>query len=136
MVPPEVLLATADYRSKAVLAQLSQRWVEVIVALGRESKSPSEIDADKCPHTTAMAAKLQNQEGRENRRRKGHREGTQCLDQVGVEIQAVQLQGHRESLPRGQARVRGAESAAHGGDGGLKGTKSRLAEDPVGQCEA
>ena len=44
------------------MAQLSQHKVEVIVALGRAGKRQSEIDADKYPHTAAMAAKLQTQE--------------------------------------------------------------------------
>jgi len=54
------------------LAQLSQSQsqVEVIVALGREGKHESEIDADKYPHTAAMAAKLQTQEGQDKYRRR------------------------------------------------------------------
>ena len=67
---PEVLLADAGYRSEAVLAQLSQHKVEVIVALGREGKRQSGIDADKYPHTAAMAVKLQTQEGRDKYRRR------------------------------------------------------------------
>ena len=67
---PQVVLADAGYRSEAVLAQLSQHKVELIVALGREGKRQSGIDADKYPHTAAMAAKLQTQEGRDKYRRR------------------------------------------------------------------
>ena len=67
---PEVLLADAGYRSEAVLAQLSEHKVEVIVALGREGKKQSQIDADKHPHTAAMAAKLQTQPGQDKYRRR------------------------------------------------------------------
>src|SRR3989344_3443987 len=67
---PEVLLADAGYRSEAVLAQLSGKQVEVIVALGREGKKQSEIDAHKHPHTAAMAAKLKTQPGQDKYRRR------------------------------------------------------------------
>ena len=67
---PEVLLADAGYRSEAVLAQLSGKQVEVIVALGREGKKQLEIDARKHPHTAAMAAKLKTQPGQDKYRRR------------------------------------------------------------------
>jgi len=67
---PEVLLADAGYRSETVLAQLSGERVEVIVALGREGKKQSQIDADKYPHTAALAAKLQSREGQDKYRRR------------------------------------------------------------------
>ena len=67
---PEVLLADAGYRSEAVLAQLSGKQVEVIVALGREGKKQLEIDAHKHPHTAAMAAKLKTQPGQDKYRRR------------------------------------------------------------------
>ena len=67
---PEVALADAGYRSEAVLAQLSDSPTEVIVALGREGKKQMDIDADKLPHTAAMAAKLQSDEGRAKYRRR------------------------------------------------------------------
>lgn len=60
----------AGYRSEAVLAQLSGKQVEVIVALGREGKKQSEIDAHKHPHTAAMAAKLKTQPGQDKYRRR------------------------------------------------------------------
>ena len=37
----------------------------MIVALGREGKKQSEIDAHKHPHTAAMAAKLKTQPGQD-----------------------------------------------------------------------
>ena len=67
---PEVALADAGYRSETVLAQLSASPTEVIVALGREGKRQASIDADKLPHTAAMAAKLQSAEGRAKYRRR------------------------------------------------------------------
>ena len=67
---PEVALADAGYRSEAVLAQLSESPTEVIVALGREGKKQVDIDAHKLPHTAAMAAKLQSDEGRAKYRRR------------------------------------------------------------------
>lgn len=67
---PEVVLADAGYRSEAALAQLSGSGIEVIVALGREGKHQVGIDADKLPHTAAMAAKLQTDDGREKYRRR------------------------------------------------------------------
>jgi hypothetical protein len=56
---PSTVLADAGYRNEAVLAQLSEQPCEVIVAMGREGKAQAAIDADKYPHTAAMAAKLQ-----------------------------------------------------------------------------
>lgn len=67
---PETALADAGYRSEETLAQLSQSGIEVIVAIGREGKQQVEVDADKRPHTAAMAAKLQTDEGRDKYRRR------------------------------------------------------------------
>jgi transposase len=67
---PAVALADAGYRSEATLAQLSDCAVEVIVALGREGKRQVKIDADKLPHTAAMATKLQSDDGRGKYRRR------------------------------------------------------------------
>jgi hypothetical protein len=41
-----------------------------VVALGREGKRCAEIDAEKSPHTAAMAAKLQTDEGKAAYRRR------------------------------------------------------------------
>jgi hypothetical protein len=65
-----VALADAGYRSEATLAQLSQSGSEEIVALGREGKRQVQLDAGKPPHTAAMAAKLQTDEGRSKHRRR------------------------------------------------------------------
>ena len=67
---PEAALADAGYRSEATLAQLSESGIEVIVALGREGKRQVQLDADKLPHTAAMAVKLQTDEGRDKYRRR------------------------------------------------------------------
>jgi transposase len=67
---PQVLLADAGYRSEAVLAQLSGKGVEVIVALGREGKRLTNVNASKCPNTAAMAAKLQSKQGQDKYRRR------------------------------------------------------------------
>lgn len=67
---PEVALADAGYRSEAVLAQLAASPTEVIVALGREGKKQTTLNADKLPHTAAMATKLQSAEGRAKYRRR------------------------------------------------------------------
>ena len=67
---PDVALADAGYRSEAVLAQLSASPTEVIVALGREGKKQTILNADKLPHTAAMATKLQSAEGRAKYRRR------------------------------------------------------------------
>jgi len=67
---PEVALADAGYRSEAVLAELSSSPTEVIVALGREGKKQIAINAERLPHTAAMAAKLQSTEGRAKYRRR------------------------------------------------------------------
>ena len=66
---PDVALADTGYRSEATLAQLSASHTEVIVGLGREGKHQAVIDADKLPHTAAMAAKLQT-DGRDKYRRR------------------------------------------------------------------
>ena len=58
---PELALADAGYRSEDNLSNVP---IEVIVALGREGKQHAEVDARQYPHTAAMAAKLQTDEGR------------------------------------------------------------------------
>jgi transposase len=67
----EQALADAGYRSEENFQALADSPTELIVALGREGKKCAEIDAKKNPHTAAMAAKMQTDEGRaEYRRRK------------------------------------------------------------------
>ena len=43
---------------------------ELVVALGREGKQQLKFDPDKRPHTAAMAAKLQTDQGREAYRKR------------------------------------------------------------------
>ena len=61
------VLADAGYRSEAVMAQLAatQPDTELVIALGREGKvliKPR--DEKRYPHTTAMAAKFETQQGK------------------------------------------------------------------------
>jgi transposase len=56
---PQQALADAGFRSEATLAKIADLPCEVIVALGREGRDQAVIDADKCPHTVAMATRLQ-----------------------------------------------------------------------------
>ncbi len=61
------VLADAGYRSEAVMAQLATQHSdsELVIALGREGKlAASKIDSQRYPHTAAMAAKLQTEEGK------------------------------------------------------------------------
>lgn len=61
------VLADAGYRSEAVMAQLARQHSdsELVIALGREGKrAASKIDSQRYPHTAAMAAKLQTEEGK------------------------------------------------------------------------
>ncbi len=67
---PRQVLADAGYRSEKNLAGLAGSGTEVVVALGREGKRCAEIDAQKNPHTAAMAAKLQTDEGKAAYRRR------------------------------------------------------------------
>lgn len=56
---PQQTLADAGFRGEAMLAKVADLPVEVIVALGREGREQAAIDADKYPHTAAMAVHLQ-----------------------------------------------------------------------------
>ena len=58
---PKQGLADAGYRSEENLKNVS---IAMVVALGREGKQHAQIDADQYPHTAAMAAKLQTEEGK------------------------------------------------------------------------
>jgi hypothetical protein len=64
---PELALADAGYRSED---NLKNAPIEVVVALGREGKAHAEVDAQEYPHTAAMAAKLQTEQGRANYRKR------------------------------------------------------------------
>lgn len=61
---PEQALADAGYRSEDNFQALAGSSVDLVVAMGREGKRCAEVDATKNPHTAAMAAKLQTDEGR------------------------------------------------------------------------
>lgn len=61
---PAQALADAGYRSEDNFQALANLPTELVVAMGREGKRCAEVDATKNPHTAAMAAKLQTDEGR------------------------------------------------------------------------
>ncbi len=67
---PGQVLADAGFRSEAVFEQLKDGATELIVALGREGKEHIAIDANKYPHTAAMAAKLQTDAGERGYRKR------------------------------------------------------------------
>jgi transposase len=67
---PRQGLADAGYRSEDNFEQLAGLPIELVVALGREGKSQARLDADTHPHTAAMAAKLQTDEGQTAYRRR------------------------------------------------------------------
>jgi transposase len=58
---PQLALADAGYRSEA---NLKGSPIDLVVALGREGKRHAQIDAQQYPHTAAMAAKLQTDQGK------------------------------------------------------------------------
>lgn len=67
---PNQALADAGFRSEAVLEQFADGPCDIIVALGREGRENAAIDANKYPHTAAMAARLQTDEGKAAYRRR------------------------------------------------------------------
>jgi transposase len=67
---PKQGLADAGYRSEENFAKATSPAMELVVALGREGKQQAQVDAETYPHTAAMAAKLQTQEGRAAYRRR------------------------------------------------------------------
>ena len=56
---PAQTLADAGYRSGENFKSLAGSGTELVVAMVREGKHCAEVDAQKNPHTAAMAAKLQ-----------------------------------------------------------------------------
>ena len=67
------VLADAGYRSEAVMAQLAQTQpeIELVIALGREGKAQANpTDALRYPHTVAMQAKLQTEQGKADYRKR------------------------------------------------------------------
>lgn len=67
---PEQVLADAGYKSEAVFEALAHSGCELVVAPGREGKQALRFDPQRSPHTAAMAAKLQTDEGRAAYRRR------------------------------------------------------------------
>ena len=67
---PGQTLADADYRSDQTFEQAQDNEAELVVALGREGKQQAGVDADRYPHTTAIADRLQSQGQAAYRRRK------------------------------------------------------------------
>jgi len=67
---PKQGLADAGYRSEDNFEQLAGLPIELVVALGREGKQQAHIDPDTHPHTAAMAAKLQTDQGKTAYRRR------------------------------------------------------------------
>lgn len=67
------VLADAGYRSEAVMAELArtQPDTELVIALGREGKVQAKPrDAQRYPHTVAMAAKFQTEQGKSDYRKR------------------------------------------------------------------
>jgi transposase len=61
------VLADAGYRSESVMAELAQKLpqTELVIALGREGKEQAKpTDAQRYPHTVAMQAKFQTEQGK------------------------------------------------------------------------
>lgn len=70
---PSQVLADAGYRSEAVMAQLAknQPETELVIALGREGKVLTKPrDANRYPHTVAMAAKFETEQGKADYRKR------------------------------------------------------------------
>jgi transposase len=67
---PRQGLADAGYRSEDNFEQLAGLTTQLVVALGREGKTQAQVDPKTHPHTAAMAAKLQTDEGKAAYRRR------------------------------------------------------------------
>lgn len=67
---PAQVLADTGYRAEAVFERFAGSATELVVALGREGKQQLKFDSEKNPHTAAMAAKLQTDEGRKAYRKR------------------------------------------------------------------
>jgi transposase/IS5 family transposase len=67
------VLADAGYRSEAVMAELAktQPDTDLVIALGREGKVQAKPrDAQRYPHTVAMATKFQTEQGKSDYRKR------------------------------------------------------------------
>lgn len=67
---PRQALADTGYKSEAVFEALADSGCDVVVALGREGKAQLAVDAQRLPHTAAMADKLASEQGRQAYRRR------------------------------------------------------------------
>jgi transposase len=67
---PEQVLADTGYKAEAVFEGLADSGCELVVAVGREGKDPLRFDPVRSPHTAAMAAKLQTEQGKAAYRRR------------------------------------------------------------------
>jgi transposase len=67
---PEQALADTGYKAEAVFETLAGSGCELVVAVGREGKQALRFDPERSPHTAAMAAKLQTDEGKAAYRRR------------------------------------------------------------------
>jgi transposase len=61
---PRQVLADTGYKAEAVFETLVGCGCDVMVALGREGKAQLAVEAEKMPHTVAMATKLQTDAAR------------------------------------------------------------------------
>ena len=67
---PAQALADAGYRGEEVFERLDSGPTRCVVALGREGREQLELDAAKYPHTAAMAARLDSEQGKAAYRRR------------------------------------------------------------------
>lgn len=67
---PEQVLADTGYKAESVFVALAGCGCDLVVAVGREGKNPLRFDPERSPHTAAMAAKLQTDEGKAAYRRR------------------------------------------------------------------
>ncbi len=67
---PKQALADTGYRSEAVFERLAHSGCDLLVSLGREGKLQLRFDPERSPHTAAMAARLQTDEGKAAYRRR------------------------------------------------------------------
>jgi transposase len=69
-VLPAQALADTGYKAEAVFEALAGNGCDLVVALGREGKQALRFDPRRSPHTAAMAAKLQTDQGKAAYRRR------------------------------------------------------------------
>ena len=67
---PKRVLADSGYRSEQAFAELEEKGVEGLVALGREGKNRTAIDARRYPASARMAERLGTPEGQAHYRRR------------------------------------------------------------------